>query len=89
MSNLVLSWQSEAAGDSIRVGAAVNQLEKEEIYHLRYQIYVEEMSKRIESADYQNRVLCDELDPWAVLLYAKIGSEIIATARVNIGTIKR
>lgn len=89
MSNLLLSCQSEAADDSIRVGAAVNQLEKEEIYRLRYQIYVEEMSKRIESADYQNRFLCDELDPWAVLLYAKIGSRIIATARVNIGTIKQ
>lgn len=89
MSNLMLDCQSKVPDSSIRVGYAMNQREKDEIYHLRYQIYVEEMLKQIESADCQNRVLCDELDTWAVLLHVKIGPKIIATARINVGTIKQ
>ncbi len=89
MSNLLLDCPSQVSDNCMRVETAMNQLEKEEIYHLRYEIYVEEMSKRIQSADYKNKALCDELDTWAVLLYAKIGKKIIATARINVGTIKQ
>ena len=45
------------------------------------------MSKHIEKVDYANKLLYDELDEWAMLLYAKIGSKLIATARINIGTL--
>lgn len=89
MSNVSLAYQNEVSDNSIKIGIAMKQWEKDEIYRFRYQTYVEEMSKRIDSADHKNKVLCDELDPWAVLLYAKIGSKIIATARINVGTIEQ
>lgn len=69
---------------SINIGIAITPEEKREIYHLRYQIYVEEMSKNIE-VDYTNKLVYDELDEWGILLYAKIDSKLIATLRINIG----
>ena len=71
----------------IKIGIAIMPAEKREIYHFRYQTYIEEMSKHLEDTDYANKLLYDELDEWTILLYAKIGSELIATARVNIGTL--
>jgi len=78
-------YATEASANSVKIGIAITPEEKKEIYHFRYQIYVEEMSKHIEEVDYVNKLLYDELDKWAFLLYAKIGSELIATARINIG----
>lgn len=72
---------------SIKVGIATTLEEKREIYHFRYQTYVEEMSKHLEDTDYANELVYDELDEWTVLLSAKIGSKLIATARINIGTL--
>jgi predicted GNAT family N-acyltransferase len=73
--------------NSIKIGMAITPEEKREIYHFRYQTYIEEMSKNIVEADYTNKQLYDELDEWGLLLYAKIGSEVIATERINIGTL--
>ncbi|WP_371367697.1 hypothetical protein SRRS_15410 [Sporomusa rhizae] len=72
--------------DSIKICVAKTTEEKREIYLFRYQIYVEEMSKHLAEADYDNKLLYDELDEWAILLYAKVGTKIIATYRINIGT---
>lgn len=72
--------------NSIEICVAKTPAEKREIYHFRYQIYVEEMSKHLAEADHNNKLLYDELDEWAILLYAKIGTKIIATYRINIGT---
>lgn len=77
----------ETSEGSIIVGIAITPEEKREIYHFRYQVYVEEMSKHIEGVDYTNKLLYDELDKWTILLYARIGSELIGTARINIGTL--
>ncbi|CVK20699.1 cyclic nucleotide-binding domain-containing protein [Sporomusa sphaeroides] len=74
------------AENSIEICVAKTPAEKRAIYHFRYQIYVEEMSKHLVAADHDNKLLYDELDEWAILLYAKVGSEIIATYRINIGT---
>lgn len=70
---------------SINIGIAITPEEKKEIYRLRYQIYVEEMSKNLEEVDYTNKLVYDELDEWGILLYAKIDSKLIATLRINIG----
>lgn len=83
----VTTCSLEHTGDSMKICIAKTPEEKREIYRFRYQIYVEEMSKHLAEADYDNKLLYDELDEWAVLLYAKIGSKIIATYRINIGTI--
>lgn len=78
----------ETPDNSIRIGIATTTEEKREIYRFRYQVYVEEMSKHIEGIDHDNKLLYDELDDWTILLYARIGSELIGTVRVNIGTLK-
>ncbi|MBP2642118.1 MAG: cyclic nucleotide-binding protein [Firmicutes bacterium] len=72
---------------SIQIGIATTFEEKREIYHLRYQIYVEEMSMRIDNIDSSNQLVYDELDEWATLLYARKGARLIGTARINIGTL--
>lgn len=82
-----MSCAIEAPESLIKVGLAITPEEKSEIYHFRYQTYVEEMSKRLEDIDYVNKLLYDKLDEWTILLYAKIGPTIIATARLNIGMI--
>ncbi|MDF2633733.1 MAG: cyclic nucleotide-binding protein [Pelosinus sp.] len=82
-----ISCTTETSENAIKIGIAITTEEKREIYHFRFQAYVEEMSKHIEEADYVNKLLKDDLDEWGFLLYAKIGSELIASARINIGTL--
>ncbi|CUH97288.1 hypothetical protein P22_3415 [Propionispora sp. 2/2-37] len=85
MTNYDVKTSSEK--DATQVFIATSLAEKKAIYHFRYQIYIEEMSKNIMDADYGRKLLQDELDEWAVLLYAQTGTEIIGTARINIGTL--
>ena len=80
-----MSYPAGASESSIQIGIATTASEKKEVYHLRYNIYIEEMSKQLANADHINKLLYDELDEWTILLYAKIGSELIGTARMNIG----
>jgi predicted GNAT family N-acyltransferase len=79
---------TESPESTIKISIAVTPEEKREIYHFRYQTYVEEMSKHLEDIDSVNKLLYDELDKWTILLYATIGSTIIATTRLNIGTLE-
>jgi hypothetical protein len=82
-----ISYTTEATESSIKIDIAITPEEKREIYHFRYLTYVEEMFKHIEDMDYENKLLYDKLDEWTILLSAKIGPAIIATARLNIGMI--
>lgn len=75
--------------EKIEIGIASTEHEKEGIFRLRYRIYVEEMHRQPVAIDHSSRLLFDELDKWAFLLYAKAGSEIIGTMRVNIGLIEQ
>lgn len=70
---------------TVKLGMATTPEEKFEVYRFRYRIYAEEMSKRFPNMDHKNKVLYDELDDWAFIVYAKAGAEIIGTLRVNIG----
>jgi predicted GNAT family N-acyltransferase len=72
---------------TVNLGIATTPEEKLAIYRFRYHIYAEEMSKRFPNMDHINKLLYDELDDWGVLLYAKSGSDIIGTLRINIGFI--
>lgn len=82
----IISSSVESPEQSIIIGLAITPEEKIEIYRFRYQIYIEQMSKSLEGADHTNKLLYDELDEWGFQLYAKIGSELIGTARLNIGS---
>jgi predicted GNAT family N-acyltransferase len=90
MINNELATLSRVTGNSensIKIYVATTPAEKEEIYHFRYQIYIEEMSKHLPEVDYENMLLYDDMDERSTLLYAKIGSKLIATKRITIGTI--
>lgn len=78
---------TERLEELITIGIANNLEEKKAIYQFRYKIYVKEMSKKLEEADCENHLLYDELDKWGILLYAKAGSEIVGTLRVNVGAV--
>lgn len=73
---------------AIEIGIAETSKEKRDIYRLRYRVYIEEMAFPITSADHKNKLLHDELDEWGTLLYAKVGTKIIGTLRINIGLAK-
>ncbi len=82
-----LAGLTDLPESTIKICLAITPEEKREIYRFRYKTYVEEMSRHLEEVDYDNKLLYDEMDEWALLLYAKIGSEIIATKRINLGSI--
>lgn len=63
----------------LKVISATTPEEKQRIYRFRYQVYVEEMRKQPKSANHRDKLLTDELDETATLLYIAQGDEIIAT----------
>lgn len=71
------------------VGLAKTATEKKEIYAFRYQVYVEEMSRKLQSGEKENGLLYDEMDDWSYLIYIKDGLQIVGTARVTIGEIEK
>jgi hypothetical protein len=81
-----MSCLAEQSGSQLTIGFATTLREKREIYRFRYRVYVEEMGMRLGSADSSDKLLYDDMDRWAVLIYAKAGEEIVGTQRVNIGT---
>lgn len=74
---------------NIKIGIAQTDEEKIKIYQFRYHVYIEEMHKRPKLKDPKSKLLFDEMDKWALLLHAKVGTELIGTMRVNIGEIKQ
>ncbi|BBB90357.1 MAG TPA: cyclic nucleotide-binding domain-containing protein [Methylomusa anaerophila] len=79
------AYAKELLAKQINIGIAATEKEKQEIYRFRYQIYAEEIGFKLVAADHGNKLLADELDDWGSLLYAKLGKELIGTARVNMG----
>lgn len=78
---------SESSKGIVNICIAATSEEKEEIYHLRYRTYAEEMSYPLTYADHENQLLYDELDKWGILLYAKVDEKIVGTMMINIGMI--
>lgn len=64
---------------------AQTQAEREAIYRLRYEVYVEEMQVFNDVADHSRRMLYGENDTDAWLMYAKLGDELIGSLRLNLG----
>ncbi|WAL61495.1 cyclic nucleotide-binding domain-containing protein [Thermocoleostomius sinensis] len=56
---------------------------RQQIYQFRYRVYVEEMNKNPRGANHAERILKDELDDTATLLYLTIDGDIAATLRRN------
>ncbi len=68
----------------VQIRIATQTWEKHEIYRLRYEVYVQEMGKPLESAGNNEGLLYDVLDNSSILLYAQTGNNIVATIRVTI-----
>ena len=64
---------------------AVTQKEREAIYRLRYEVYVEEMHIFGDVADHKKRMLYGPNDANSRLLYAQMDGKIIASLRLNLG----
>lgn len=71
----------------IQMKIATTEKEKNQIYQFRYKIFVEEMTTPVHAADHKRKMIIDDLDKHSTLIYALIGSKIIATSRVTIGDI--
>jgi CRP-like cAMP-binding protein/GNAT superfamily N-acetyltransferase len=66
---------------SIRI--ATTTAEKEAVFRLRYEIYVEEMGRRQTYADHERRRIEEPSDERGHLFLAEDGGEVVATARMN------
>lgn len=64
---------------------AETQKELEQVYRLRYEIYVEELHLFQEFADHERRMLYGQNDEGARILYAKCGNELVGSLRLNLG----
>src|SRR5438132_4094562 len=69
-----------------KVIIATTEAEKEEIYRLRYEVYIEEMkgARRHTEADVAERRFRDELDDHAVQFYVRQDAKILGCARLNL-----
>lgn len=74
----------DATEDSLQIHIATQLWEKREIYHLRYQVYVQEMGKSLVPATNSSNLVSDSLDDKSLLMYAKSGNKIIGTTRLTI-----
>ena len=68
----------------LKVQVATTPEEKREVYQFRYRVYIEEMKKSLRYANHTEKVLKDQLDETAMLLYIKFENEIVATVRKNL-----
>ncbi|MEM8488594.1 MAG: GNAT family N-acetyltransferase [Bacteroidota bacterium] len=64
---------------------AQTEAEREAIYRLRYEVYVEEMHIFNDVADHECRMLYGENDTDAWLMYAKQDGQLIGSLRLNLG----
>jgi hypothetical protein len=68
----------------IEVREATTDAEREAIYQLRYQIYVEELGCAPEFADKERQALSEPIDSWAHNFYALLDGEIVGAVRRNL-----
>jgi CRP-like cAMP-binding protein len=68
----------------IKVKLASSDAEKERIFQLRYEIYVEEMNRKQSFANHEKKLVYEPYDDTGSLFYAESDSgEIIGTVRIN------
>ncbi|HSI62448.1 MAG TPA: GNAT family N-acetyltransferase [Candidatus Saccharimonadia bacterium] len=69
----------------MEIRIATTPEEKEEIYHLRYQAYVEELGWKFDEADDANKRLQDPEDDHETVYYVMDGEKMVATCRQHFG----
>lgn len=66
-------------------GIAVTREEREAVYRLRYDVYVEEMGRYQTVADHAQRMLYEDVDEQSRISFARVDGEMVATARITWG----
>lgn len=79
--------QEESRNNPITISVASTLREKMEVYRFRYRVYIEELAMQIDNADHERKMIFDEGDREGLLIYARVGGDIVGTQRLNIGTI--
>jgi hypothetical protein len=69
----------------LRIGLADSQSEREAVYRLRYDVYVEEMGRYRGVADHERRMLYEDVDEQSRISYVEIDGDFVATARLTWG----
>ncbi len=69
----------------VTIHIAETREELEQVYRLRYEIYVEELHIFGDSADHERQMLYGANDKGARILYAKCGDELVGSMRLNLG----
>jgi hypothetical protein len=69
----------------MRIGLAETQSEREAVYRLRYDVYVEEMGRYRGVADHERRMLYEDVDEQSRISYVEIDGDFVATARLTWG----
>jgi len=68
-----------------RIAIAETDAEREAVYRLRYDVYVEEMGRYQSVADHARRMLYEDVDEQSRISYAEIDGEVVATGRLTWG----
>ncbi len=69
----------------MQIRFAETQQERDAIYRLRYQIYIQEMGYQFPSADHEHCMLTDGTSQRGRLLYAEADGEVVGTLRLQWG----
>lgn len=67
------------------IGIAETEEERQAVYRLRYDVYVEEMGRYQTVADHTQRMLFEDCDEHSRISYAAVDGEVVATARLTWG----
>jgi CRP-like cAMP-binding protein/predicted GNAT family N-acyltransferase len=70
---------------SAEIVTVTTAAEREQVYRLRYDIYIDEMHYPYANADHAGRRLADALDATARLLLAREGDQALGTMRIQFG----
>ena len=69
----------------MHIGIAETKEEREAVYRLRYDVYVEEMGRYQTVADHKRRMLYEDCDEQSRISYVSIDGDVVATARLTWG----
>ena len=67
----------------IRIGLIQTEEELQQVFRLRYDVYVEELGATMEHADHQHKALHDEWDATADIIGAWHNDELVGCVRLN------
>jgi hypothetical protein len=71
---------------SVQVRVVQSSAEALDVYHLRYQVYVEELKRTQSYADHEARTIEEPLDKDALLFAAYDSGRLVGSVRVNYGS---